>query len=105
MMSLGHFKCTIHTQLGSVLDLSGQIRGGTRVVARMRTGDRIDVQHAQAFAELGCRDEILVNRLTVEQPRDVDGEVAENDGALDAGRFAKVDALGTKIEGRDFRRD
>lgn len=97
--------CTIHSQLGGMLDLTGQIRGGTCVIARVCAGDCIDVQHTQSFAEFGRRNEVLVNGLTVQLPSDVDGEVAEHDGALDACRFAKVDGIVTKVEVRYFRRD
>lgn len=84
---------------------ASRIRGRTRVVARMVTADRINVENAKSFAQLGCRNKRLVYGVAVQRPLNIDRQIASDHVALNAGRLTEVRGIVAEGECGYFRRD
>lgn len=84
---------------------TGQIRGYARIIARMITRYRINVQQTQSLAHFANRYERFVQRFAIQTPFDADGIVSDNHVARDRGRFTEVGGLIAKCEWRYFWRN
>lgn len=99
---------TYHSQLGAVGHPPGAVFAVTTVVARVTRCDALNGQDTAPSAHLGYEDVLVVvvkERLVVERPADVQGQVALRQGALVGYVLAQMGGLGAGGEGRDLGQD
>lgn len=92
--------CTIHHQLGSVVNRCGAIDCDAGIVARMMITHKVNGQGANLLAQLhhGHIVDILIDFTSVEKPSKADRKVSRCNQTLYARRFPKVRGIITKIE-------
>lgn len=98
--------CTIHHQLGSVVNRCGAIDRDASIVARMMITHKVNGQGADLLAQLhhGHIVDILIDFTSVEKPSKADGKVTRCNQTLYARRLPEVRGILTKVEGGNFSR-
>lgn len=82
------------------------VPGQASVFARMASTHIVNGQHARPLATLhDCDARVGADAVVIEEPLNVDGQVAAGDEASDRNGVFDVCGLIAKVKGRDFGRD
>lgn len=99
---------TYHSQLGAVGGPSGGILPVASIVAGVAGRHTLDGEDAAAATHLGYEDVLVLvieERLVVERPANVQGQIALRQGALVGYVLAQVGGLRARGKGRDLGQD
>lgn len=100
--------CTVYGQGGRIAGRSCRVRGGTRIFSGVAAAHSLDGHQTDAFPGARYSDIGVIvgrDRLTVQGPGKLDGQVPLYDGAHCRDRFSPIRGFVTDRERRDLRRN